>query len=249
MAHPGRPGCAPSSAKGLRPPRHRRATAPDPLATSASGSLEGRNRIDGHRPCPTIAGHPCRSSDSFEGARGSVGAASALPTAALGARPSGPFPLKTAITPPVRLRLRLVRSARSSRRHDRGGRGEGYVRGRRRAWARGGSRGAWDRRARYRGGARPRARPGRVAGGIEVAERIARLARRAERDHARALEAAACLSFAKALPRVAPALLAESPVRVVETALERIEVATPIRAPGGTSLARLATDQAMSHLR
>ena len=42
--------------------------------------------------------------------------------------------------------------------------------------------------------------------------------------------------FPANLPRVAPALLADSPARVIETALGRIEILVPIPQPGGQSL-------------
>jgi predicted Fe-S protein YdhL (DUF1289 family) len=52
---------------------------------------------------------------------------------------------------------------------------------------------------------------------------------------ARALAAAAGRPLAETLPQLGPALLAESPPRVVESALGRIEVTGPIPPPGGTS--------------
>lgn len=50
-----------------------------------------------------------------------------------------------------------------------------------------------------------------------------------------ALAAATGTSMAEAMPALAPVLLHESPSRVVESALGRIEVSTPIPAPGGPS--------------
>ena len=56
--------------------------------------------------------------------------------------------------------------------------------------------------------------------------------------------------FPAKLPRIAPELLADSPARVIETALGRIEVLTPIPQPGGQSLpgphTHLLTDQIAS---
>lgn len=51
-----------------------------------------------------------------------------------------------------------------------------------------------------------------------------------------------------ALARIGPALVQESPARVVETALGRIEVSTPIPAPGGTSPAGPHTHLLPDHL-
>jgi predicted Fe-S protein YdhL (DUF1289 family) len=65
---------------------------------------------------------------------------------------------------------------------------------------------------------------------------------------ARALAAAAGRPLAHVLPRLGPLLLAESPVRVVESALGRIEVATPIPPPGGTSPAGPHTHLLPDHL-
>lgn len=49
------------------------------------------------------------------------------------------------------------------------------------------------------------------------------------------LAAAAGSALAEAMPTLAPALLQESPTRVIESALGRIEVSTPIPLPGGVS--------------
>lgn len=56
-----------------------------------------------------------------------------------------------------------------------------------------------------------------------------------------ALSAAVGSSLSDALPKIGPDLVRESPVRVVESALGRIEVSTPIPAPGGVSPARLSS--------
>lgn len=55
-------------------------------------------------------------------------------------------------------------------------------------------------------------------------------------------------AFPESLPKIGPALLTESPVRVVETALGRIEVSTPIPPPGGTSPAGPHTHLLPDHL-
>ncbi|NHB78560.1 DUF1289 domain-containing protein [Rhodobacter calidifons] len=65
---------------------------------------------------------------------------------------------------------------------------------------------------------------------------------------ARALAAAVGQPLAAALPQLGPALLAESPARVVESALGRIEVTTPIPPPGGTSPAGPHTHLLPDHL-
>jgi hypothetical protein len=65
---------------------------------------------------------------------------------------------------------------------------------------------------------------------------------------ARALAAAAGRPLAETLPQLAPVLLAESPPRVVESALGRIEVTTPIPPPGGTSPAGPHTHLLPDHL-
>ncbi|MEL6644261.1 MAG: DUF1289 domain-containing protein [Pseudomonadota bacterium] len=52
----------------------------------------------------------------------------------------------------------------------------------------------------------------------------------------------------ESLPKIGPMLLAESPVRVVETVLGRIEVSTPIPPPGGTSPAGPHTHLLPDHL-
>lgn len=54
--------------------------------------------------------------------------------------------------------------------------------------------------------------------------------------------------FPESLPRIGPALVAESPARVVETALGRIEVSTSIPPPGGTSPAGPHTHLLPDHL-
>ncbi len=50
-----------------------------------------------------------------------------------------------------------------------------------------------------------------------------------------AISAATGTTLAEAAPRLAPVLLRDSPARVVESALGRIEVSTPIPPPGGAS--------------
>ncbi|MEM1431302.1 MAG: DUF1289 domain-containing protein [Pseudomonadota bacterium] len=56
------------------------------------------------------------------------------------------------------------------------------------------------------------------------------------------------VSFPESLPGIGPALLAESPWRVIETALGRIEVGTPIPPPGGVSPAGPHTHLLPDHL-
>lgn len=63
-----------------------------------------------------------------------------------------------------------------------------------------------------------------------------------------AMRAALGSAFPESLPKIGAALLAESPVRVVETALGRIEVSTPIPPPGGTSPAGPHTHLLPDHL-
>ncbi|MEM9047161.1 MAG: DUF1289 domain-containing protein [Pseudomonadota bacterium] len=63
-----------------------------------------------------------------------------------------------------------------------------------------------------------------------------------------ALAAACGLSLGAALPRIAPPLLRESPVRIVQTALGRIEVSTAIPPPGGRSPAGPHTHLLPDHL-
>ncbi len=65
---------------------------------------------------------------------------------------------------------------------------------------------------------------------------------------ARALGEAAGQPLAQVLPQLGPVLLAESPARVVESALGRIEVTTPIPPPGGTSPAGPHTHLLPDHL-
>ena len=59
---------------------------------------------------------------------------------------------------------------------------------------------------------------------------------------------AAGTGFPASLPTIAPALLAESPARVIETALGRIEILVPIPPPGGTSPAGPHTHLLPDHL-
>lgn len=63
-----------------------------------------------------------------------------------------------------------------------------------------------------------------------------------------ALNAACGLPMAAALPRIGATLVAQSPVRVVESALGRIEVSSPIPAPGGVSPAGPHTHLLPDHL-
>lgn len=63
-----------------------------------------------------------------------------------------------------------------------------------------------------------------------------------------ALTNATGLPFPDSLPKIGPALLSESPTRVVESALGRIEVDTPIPPPGGTSPAGPHTHLLPDHL-
>ncbi|MGD1884590.1 MAG: DUF1289 domain-containing protein [Paracoccaceae bacterium] len=63
-----------------------------------------------------------------------------------------------------------------------------------------------------------------------------------------ALTSVAGHSLSAALPQIGPDLLRESPIRVVESALGRIEVSTPIPAPGGASPAGPHTHLLPDHL-
>lgn len=63
-----------------------------------------------------------------------------------------------------------------------------------------------------------------------------------------ALVAATDTSLFDAMPMLGPALLAQSPTRVVESALGRIEISTPIPPPGGTSPAGPHTHLLPDHL-
>lgn len=63
-----------------------------------------------------------------------------------------------------------------------------------------------------------------------------------------ALDQAEGVAFPASLPLIGPALLAESPTRVVDSALGRIEVDTPIPPPGGTSPAGPHTHLLPDHL-
>ena len=64
----------------------------------------------------------------------------------------------------------------------------------------------------------------------------------------KALRASEGLAFATAMPRIAGPLLAESPTRVVESALGRIEVQGAILTPGGQSPAGPHTHLLPDHL-